>query len=78
MPDNEKIYTNNMPGDLPAMYQIAKRKPASWQQINKYQGKTSKGYLLQQNCNHSLGPVHEFVCISFRTGNLNCFRVKLP
>ena len=24
----------------------------------------------------SLGPVHEFVCISFRTGNLNFFRVK--
>ena len=24
----------------------------------------------------SLGPVYEFVCISFRTGNLNCFRVK--
>ena len=24
----------------------------------------------------SLGPVHEFVCISVRTGNLNCFRVK--
>ena len=31
-----------MPGGLPAMYQIAKRKPASWQQINKYQGRTSK------------------------------------
>ena len=27
---------------------------------------------------YSLGPVHEFVCISFRTGNLNCFRVKWP
>ena len=26
--------------------------------------------------NSSLGPVHEFVYISFRTGNLNCFRVK--
>ena len=24
----------------------------------------------------SLGPVHEFICISFRTGNLNCFRVN--
>jgi hypothetical protein len=24
----------------------------------------------------SLGPVHEFVCVSFSTGNLNCFRVK--
>ena len=24
----------------------------------------------------SLGPVYEFVCVSFRTGNLNCFRVK--
>ena len=24
------------------MYQIAKRKPASWQQVNKYQGRTSK------------------------------------
>jgi serine/threonine protein kinase len=22
---------------------------------------------------YSLGPVHEFVCISFRTDNLNCF-----
>jgi hypothetical protein len=26
----------------------------------------------------SLGPVYEFVCVSFRTGNLNCFRVKWP
>jgi hypothetical protein len=25
----------------------------------------------------SLGPVYEFVCISFRTGNLNCFRVDI-
>ena len=25
---------------------------------------------------HSLGPVYEFVCISFRTDNLNCFRVS--
>ena len=24
----------------------------------------------------SLGPVYEFVCVSFSTGNLNCFRVK--
>jgi hypothetical protein len=24
----------------------------------------------------SLGPVYEFVCISFRTDNLNCFRVS--
>ena len=24
----------------------------------------------------SLGPVYAFVCISFRTGNLNCFSVK--
>jgi hypothetical protein len=24
----------------------------------------------------SLGPVYEFVCVSFTTGNLNCFRVK--
>ena len=24
----------------------------------------------------SLGPVYEFVCISFRTNNLNCFRVS--
>ncbi len=24
----------------------------------------------------SLGLVYEFVCISFRTDNLNCFRVK--
>ena len=29
------------------------------------------GYLL-----NSLGPVYEFVCVSFTTGNLNCFRVK--
>jgi hypothetical protein len=26
----------------------------------------------------SLGPVYEFVCDSFRTGKLNCFRVKWP
>ena len=26
---------------------------------------------------NSLGPVYEFVYISFRTDNLNCFRVKL-
>ena len=26
--------------------------------------------------NSSLGTTHEFVCISFRTGNLNCFWVK--
>ena len=25
---------------------------------------------------YSLGPVYEFVCVSFSTGNLNCFRVK--
>ena len=25
----------------------------------------------------SLAPVYEFVCISFRTDNLNCFRAKL-
>ena len=25
---------------------------------------------------YSLGPVYEFVCDSFTTGNLNCFRVK--
>ena len=25
----------------------------------------------------SLGPVYELVCISFRTGNLNCFRVNM-
>jgi hypothetical protein len=24
----------------------------------------------------SLGPVYEFVCISFRTDNLNCFRAS--
>ena len=24
----------------------------------------------------SLGPVYEFVCISFTTDNLNCFRVN--
>jgi hypothetical protein len=28
------------------------------------------------NMAHSLGPVYEFVCDSFRTCNLNCFRVK--
>ena len=27
---------------------------------------------------YSLGPVYEFVCDSFRTGNLNCFRVEWP
>jgi hypothetical protein len=26
----------------------------------------------------SLGPVYEFVCISFRTDNLNCFRASWP
>jgi hypothetical protein len=26
----------------------------------------------------SLGPVYEFECISFRTDNLNCFRVSWP
>ena len=25
---------------------------------------------------YSLEPVYEFVCVSFRTCNLNCFRVK--
>jgi hypothetical protein len=25
---------------------------------------------------NSLGPVYEFVCISFRTDNLNCFRAS--
>ena len=29
-----------------------------------------------ENKQYSLGPVYEFVCISFSTGNLNCFRVK--
>jgi hypothetical protein len=29
------------------------------------------------SCLHySLGPVYEFVCVSIRSGNLNCFRVK--
>ena len=28
------------------------------------------------NVQNSLGPVYEFVCVSFTTGNLNCFRVK--
>ena len=27
-------------------------------------------------CHTSLGPVYEFVCISFRTDNLNCFRAS--
>ncbi len=27
---------------------------------------------------YSLGPVYEFVCISFRTDNLNCFRASSP
>jgi hypothetical protein len=27
-------------------------------------------------CLYSLGPVYEFVCISFRTDNLNCFKVS--
>ena len=26
---------------------------------------------------YSLGPVYELVCISFRTGNLNCFWGKM-
>ena len=36
--------------------------------------------LFQQEWNKlfSLGPVYEFVCVLFRTGNLNCFRVKWP
>ena len=25
---------------------------------------------------YSLGPAYEFVCISFRTDNLNCFRAS--
>jgi hypothetical protein len=28
-------------------------------------------------CPHSLGPVYEFVCVSFRTGNLNCMAVNM-
>ena len=37
--------------------------------------------LLQEQCGNdifhtSLGPVYEFVCISFRTDNLNCFRAS--
>ena len=32
--------------------------------------------LLWAGTSHSLGPVYEFVCISFRTDNLNCFRVS--
>ena len=31
---------------------------------------------LRANSSNSLGPVYEFVCISFRTDNLNCFRVS--
>jgi hypothetical protein len=45
-------------------------------------------YLMQKQCSYSrieatyyrihcsLGPVYEFVCISFRTDNLNCFRAS--
>jgi hypothetical protein len=29
-----------------------------------------------QHALFSLGPVYEFVCISFRTDNLNCFRAS--
>ncbi len=32
--------------------------------------------LLNPLTTDSLGLVYEFVCISFRTDNLNCFRVK--
>ena len=28
------------------------------------------------NLSYSLPPSHEFVCILFRTGNLNCFKVS--
>ena len=31
---------------------------------------------VNNNANISLGPVYEFVCISFRTDNLNCFRAS--
>ena len=34
----------------------------------------SKRLFVPQNT--SLGPVYEFVCISFRTDNLNCFRAS--
>ena len=30
---------------------------------------------ITEDC-RSLGPVYEFVCISFRTDNLNCFRAS--
>ena len=33
-------------------------------------------YLKIHDAVNSLGPVYEFVCVSFSTGNLNCFRVK--
>jgi hypothetical protein len=34
--------------------------------------------VLFESIRDSLGPVYEFVCVSFTTGNLNCFRVKWP
>jgi hypothetical protein len=36
----------------------------------------TKRHAIANNKYISLGPVYEFVCDSFRTGNLNCFRVK--
>jgi hypothetical protein len=36
-------------------------------------------YFIEHNVGNftcSLGPVYEFVCISFRTDNLNCFRAS--
>ena len=37
-----------------------------------------KYWVVPEEIHTSLGPVYEFVCVSFRTGNLNCFRVKWP
>ena len=36
----------------------------------------NKPCYLMGDFNISLRPVYEFVCVSFTTGNLNCFRVK--
>ena len=35
-----------------------------------------KPYCFDNAKRYSLGPVYEFVCISFRTDNLSCFRAS--
>jgi hypothetical protein len=43
---------------------------------NSPSGERALRRLVSGMCSYSLGPVYEFVCDSFTTGNLNCFRVK--